>query len=292
MMARKVLTIFFVSSLLFIGCKPDLVVKRVDVTWDATEKKAEAEVANIGNKDAGNFLVYFNGEEDPISPNHKPQVRKDVPGLAKGDSIILEADFAPLAHPDNNNLGNVYKILVIADPKNQIEEKNENNNEMEAIIPAMGCVDFEQQTLGITYHVGDIFIDVGVEITIQQFQWGNGQWTNGGFAEIEILQRAGHQGKDIHVNNVNLDFEFGSPQENLSVSFGEYGGNLNINVNGAFRNFNNFSDINGTTLGGVTFTVTNGFGNDKGILSISGTISSFTIGGQELWIDHVCPGSN
>lgn len=234
-------------------------------------------------------MVYFNGVEDPVSPNRRPQVRNNIPTLAKGNSIILEADFAPLAHPDNNNLGNVYKILVLVDPKNTIEERNENNNEKEVPIPATDCVDFEQQVLNTVYHVGNIFTESGVEINIQSFDWGGGQWTNTGYAKIINGQLAGHTGQDIKVNNVNLSFNFGDPQESLSLRFGEYGGNLNININGDFRNFQNFADINGATIGGVTISVANGFGNDRGILQLSGTINSFAIGGQELCIDHVCP---
>lgn len=119
----------------FVGCAPDLVVKNVDVTWDAANKKAEAKIANIGNGDAGNFMVYFNGDENPVSPNRRPQVSHNVPGLAKGASITLYADFAPLAHPDNNNLGNVFKITVLVDPKGMVKESNENNNTQEKPIP-------------------------------------------------------------------------------------------------------------------------------------------------------------
>ena len=114
------------------GCKPNLIVNNLDVTWDETNKKANAEIANIGKKDAGNFLVYFNGDENPVSPDRRPQVSHNVPGLAQGASVVLESDFAPLAHPDNNNLGNVYKITVIADPKNMVKESNENDNTKDA----------------------------------------------------------------------------------------------------------------------------------------------------------------
>jgi len=114
---------------------PDLVVKNLDVTWDAANKKAKAKIANIGNRDAGNFLVYFNGDEDPKSTNHIPQVRQNVPGLAKGASITLNANFALLAHPDNNNLGNIYQITVVADPKGMVKESNESNNTKEKPIP-------------------------------------------------------------------------------------------------------------------------------------------------------------
>ncbi len=58
-----------------------------------------------------------------------------MPGFAKGASITLNADFAPLAHPDNNNLGNVNKITVMADLKGMVKESNENNNTKEKPVP-------------------------------------------------------------------------------------------------------------------------------------------------------------
>jgi hypothetical protein len=122
-------------SLGMVGCKPDLTVESLDITWDETEKSAMAEISNIGNADAGKFLVYFNPEEDPVSSNHRPQVSVPVPSLAKGVTITINADFEPLAHPDNDSLANVFKVVVIADPKNMVEESNEANNEMEQPLP-------------------------------------------------------------------------------------------------------------------------------------------------------------
>ena len=109
--------------------------KTWDATDDAADKEATAVIANIGNRDAGAFMVYFNGEESPVSPNRRPQVRHRVDGLAKGESITLEADFAPLAHPDNNNLRNVREICVLVDPKHTVEESNENNNDRCVPVP-------------------------------------------------------------------------------------------------------------------------------------------------------------
>ena len=129
-------TLLFVV-LLFIcaKCKPDLVVKDLNVTWDENNKKATAKIVNIGCENAGNFMVYFNCEEDPVSSNHRPQVSHNIAGLARGASIYLTADFAPLAHPNNNNLGNVFKITVTVDPKNMVDESDENNNVQETPIP-------------------------------------------------------------------------------------------------------------------------------------------------------------
>lgn len=131
-------SLFILSLLFFAGCKADLTVTKLEVNWDATDatiKHANARIQNIGFKDAGMFMVYFNAEENPVSPNRRPQVSHQVDGLAKGDYVDLEANFALLAHPDNANLANVYKIVVIADPKDMVEELNENNNSKEMPVP-------------------------------------------------------------------------------------------------------------------------------------------------------------
>ena len=53
-------------------------------------------------------------------------------------------------------------------------------------------------------------------------------------------------------------------------------------------NFQNFDDIYGMSFDGVTVEGSNGPGEAKGILKLSGLIETFVIGGQELWLDDVC----
>ena len=146
-------------------------------------------------------------------------------------------------------------------------------------------IGFEDLILGTTYHVGDTFTTSGVPVTVKPFQWSNGQWTNDGFTRVENGGMAGGSGNEMAVCNVNLDFGSGISINGLSLLFGEYGGNLNIEINGDFRNFNNFSDINGLTIGGVNVSVID-FGDSKGRLTLTGLIEQFAVGGQELWIDN------
>jgi subtilase family serine protease len=118
--------LFMILLFVVVGCKPDLAVE--NVSWDGPTKTATASVKNIGKGDAGNFMVYFNGDENPVSQDYRPQVSHSVPGLTKGQSITLTAPFGPLARPENHNLRNVYQITVIADPKDMVKESNEGNN--------------------------------------------------------------------------------------------------------------------------------------------------------------------
>ncbi|UCH96304.1 MAG: hypothetical protein JSV88_05470 [Candidatus Aminicenantes bacterium] len=152
------------------------------------------------------------------------------------------------------------------------------------------CVDFEDPGLGTVYSVGNTFTDSGATITVKAFQWSNNIWTNNGNAEVINLNCAGGSGQEIRVNNVNLAFDFGGPKAGLTLLFSERGGNVNIEVNGDFRNVGNFNNVV-SPIGGVNFVCTGAgcTGGGQGSIKLTGNINSFRIGGQEFCIDNVCP---
>lgn len=167
-----------------------------------------------------------------------------------------------------------------------------------ATVTVVACIDFESLALGEEFNVGDIFVDSGVIIHVLPFQWESSSWTTEGYARVYDGGYAGVSGKEMNLNNVNLGLQFSSTLRGLSLNFGEYGGNLNIQINDEFKNFQYFDDINGTTIGGVNISIINGSGDEKGRIILSGEMNTFKfqekdftflIGGQELWIDHVCP---
>jgi hypothetical protein len=150
------------------------------------------------------------------------------------------------------------------------------------------CINFGGLPLNRIYTVGNAFVASGTGITVRSFVWGNGISTNRGFAQVQNRGLAGGSGNEMAVNNASLAFRLRGRTRALMLRFGEYGGNLNITINGHFVNFNNFADINGASISGVNVSVTNGLGNDIGQLVLTGPITSFAIGGQELWIDDMC----
>ncbi len=150
------------------------------------------------------------------------------------------------------------------------------------------CIDFESPALGTTYNVGDVFTDSGATMTVKQFQWSNSNWTGGGHASTGNAGLAGGSGQELATNNVNVAVGFPVTPNVIHLNFGEYGGNLNLEVNGDFQEFDDFAGIHGTTIGGATVSVTNGFGNDQGTLMLTGEVNSFAVGGQELVVDEIC----
>ncbi|MBT3377501.1 MAG: hypothetical protein HN742_33070 [Lentisphaerae bacterium] len=151
------------------------------------------------------------------------------------------------------------------------------------------CIDFEDLTLATQYVVGDTFTTCGADVTAAAFQWSNGLWTSDGYAQVDNQGFAGGSGQDMWANNITLEIDFGSPVPGIIMRYGEHGGNLNIEINGTFQEFEDFADIDGTVIGGSYVAVQNVVG-DLGELTVAGPVNSFAIGGQELWIDDICPG--
>jgi len=133
------------------------------------------------------------------------------------------------------------------------------------------------------------------------FFWGNGQATTGGFARIDSQGYAHGSNNEAGLSNVNVCFRALPYTPSISLvefAFGEYGGNLNLMVNGQLVNFGNFQDIHQQVIGGVTVDVLfGGGGQDYGKIVLLGNMSEqyyganlwghLAIGGQELWIDDL-----
>lgn len=140
-----------------------------------------------------------------------------------------------------------------------------------------------------------------MDIAAHPFAWVSGVTTTSGQATTEVGGRAGGSGTEIHVNNIHLSVSigFGQVMKAARITFGEYGGNVNLTVDGVTANVGDLASLNGTTMGGVIVSVpTGGFGNDMGVLELTGTmpdqaagLGQFAIGGQELWIDDICYGT-
>ena len=156
------------------------------------------------------------------------------------------------------------------------------------------CFEFEDQDAKLVLRVGDTTpatSSTGNSVTVvgAPFTWSNGQVTQEGSAAIRSNGQAGHTGNEFAVNNILLKF---IPHESfpngVSILFGEYGGNVNLEVNGELANVSNFSELSGTSLGGAQILVTGGTGQGLGELHIIGELKEFRIGGQELFVDHLC----
>ncbi len=171
--------------------------------------------------------------------------------------------------------------------------------------PTLVCESLDSLPTGLTVVNGappvNSFQPPLMDIAAHPFTWSSGITTSSGLATTEGGGRAGGTGTEIHVNNIHLSVSigFGQVMQSARLRFGEYGGNVNLSVNGVTANVPDLAKLNGATLGGVTVSVpTGGFGNDMGVLELTGTmpdqpsgLGQLAIGGQELWIDDICYGT-
>jgi hypothetical protein len=146
---------------------------------------------------------------------------------------------------------------------------------------------FDDLPLHLPWYVGDTFTSQGVDFEVAPFQWPNGTMYNGGkvFADDKLL--ACGDVWDLLTNNANVYVLFPTPQtQNIGWNFGEYGGNINLMINGDFRNVDNYLDLHGLMVGGVMVQImVGGGGNDCGRIELIGVVEKLMIGGQEHWID-------
>jgi len=141
---------------------------------------------------------------------------------------------------------------------------------------------------GQQFTPGDTFTTEGVDFAVSDFTAGGGQTTSG-FVEVVDSSQAGGFADELQINNVNIEPEIDQTLDGLSLMYGEFGGNLNLEINGEFENFDNFADINQTMIGGTdVFTGDVGTpGQSRGFMTVTGPINQFAIGGQELFVDNV-----
>ena len=147
---------------------------------------------------------------------------------------------------------------------------------------------YEDLTLGDVYLTGDTFVTGGILCNVRPFQYAGGSWTNGSVTVMNTGLACAAD-NELNCNNEVVEHDFASSigsMTDVSIQFGEYGGNINVSINGDFRNVGNFIDLDGMVVGGVLVTIPyGGLGNDCGKMVLDGTVHTLALGGQELWID-------
>jgi hypothetical protein len=151
-------------------------------------------------------------------------------------------------------------------------------------------VDFDDLTLGATYSTGQTFVSRGVTFEVGQY--------NGLAGEVEVAEaiRAPGTGLEIRLEKEE-QLIIHLPAGTTAVSFG-YGAfccDTGIVVNGlatplADPDGHNFRALDGTMLGDVSINVDwtdAGGDNERGIMTLQGTITTFAVSGTFFAIDDV-----
>ena len=293
-----VLSVLLAAAFMFMlsSCcqNPDLVIKNLEVDWNSNTQQVSFELHNIGTTDAGTFMVYINLEEDPESPNHRPQRREEVTGLAAGEMLeFTDLDLSYLAHSDNNLLGNVKAIEVLADPKNRIPECKEDNNAERKELPALypDCIletNFESLAAGTTYPVGATISSDGMNFLLADFTATDGTTiSSGNITVADADPDPAIENNQLFFTSINMELVLEEPVSYISMDVTYGGSNYNLNINGDSRNEEMWSLLGSFTFDGVEVKV-GPIDEDAVELEFEGNITSFAIGAGQLVVDNIC----
>ena len=138
-------------------------------------------------------------------------------------------------------------------------------------------IDFETLPASTSFNVGDIVAPLPVFVTVEDISGGTAFVTSG---------FAGGSGQEIGIQNVSLNFDFG-PLDGLSMQFGEGTSNSNVSivVNGMTVSGAGFAGLAGPVGGATLFVVPTGI--NTGALFFMGNISTFAIGGEDIYLDNI-----
>ena len=125
---------------------------------------------------------------------------------------------------------------------------------------------YEDLALHDYYTVMDTESSDSVSMTFRPFIWSDGTPHSGGYGQVIDGGFACQADNEMQLNNISCVYDFASSigaQSHVRFAFGEYGGNINLAVNGDLRNVDDFRDLDGLVIGGATFKLASGgYGND------------------------------
>ena len=149
--------------------------------------------------------------------------------------------------------------------------------------PEEKCADFDDLTGGTDYYVGNTCITRGYTVEFKKYFWSSGTGTVDGNAQVMTAGMAGGTGLEMGLFNINADINIagGTPVPCVTFWFGEYGGNVNLEINADLRNVANLSDLDGAVIGGVAVDVIS-LSDGKGMVELQGPVSQLAVGGQSL----------
>lgn len=153
--------------------------------------------------------------------------------------------------------------------------------------------DFSVPAPGTSYVFGDSLTPNGSTVEFKRFQWSSGVWTATGVATVFATDNAGGSANELNLNNINLRIIPDTPAVYATYKYADFGGNVNLGVNGDLRNTADLIDVDGDVVGGCDISVTETAipGGVQGEVDIDCpdpvVIEKFGIGGQEFFIDEI-----
>lgn len=166
-----------------------------------------------------------------------------------------------------------------------------------AVLAQPAIIDFDSIAPGTVYGnpVGDmpgdlVLTEDGIDMSVEDFTLGMFV----GFFSAEVggpVTASAFPTQALDINNINVKFDFsnvGFSVTSVSFLYADFGGEENLGVNGTVLELGLLSSAP-AMIGGVNVNVTEVAisGGVRGMVTLTGPISTVTVGGQEFGIDEV-----
>ncbi|MEE2906421.1 MAG: hypothetical protein VX527_01170 [Planctomycetota bacterium] len=153
---------------------------------------------------------------------------------------------------------------------------------------AVANPDFEDKTPGTVYPIGHSDVSNDINYYFTAFEEEPGVYWYAGLGEIQSLGVAcfAYPGNVLKLRNTFVTFDYegsGEPPASRKLTFGWYGGAVNLAVNDDRCWAANPSSLP-ATLGDCSITVTS-IDYSCHTIEINGAVNKLGIGGQEFWVD-------
>jgi hypothetical protein len=149
------------------------------------------------------------------------------------------------------------------------------------------CVEFDTLPTR-SYKAHEFLQEEGVVMTIEPLLPLEAKAAPAELAEIELYGDDFAPIQRLRLQNASLRFNAPSFPAGLSLLFSHLRGNLRLEINGQSEEFTSFKSLDDRNIGNVKLSVQPET-DFSGRVEFIGKIETFAIGGQELWLDTVCP---
>jgi hypothetical protein len=150
------------------------------------------------------------------------------------------------------------------------------------------CYSAEPLADGLGYHVRNGISVNGRSLQFVSFTSPAGQ-TLAGRGEVKTRNVGGIPTKGFQLDKISARLTSQTAPTNVTVRYVDFGGGVNLHINGETTTAARLRDLDGRTIAGVVVRVQETQGLPRiGTLQLTGAAPSFTIGGNQLLLREAC----
>jgi hypothetical protein len=151
------------------------------------------------------------------------------------------------------------------------------------------CYSAESVPDGMSYHVRNGILTADYAFHFVSFTAPDGSSLEG-TAKVTSRNVNGTSVKGVELTRIAVRLGETSSPGTITIQFADFGGGVNLRINGVAVVAASFGQLNGRQIGGATVTVQQTAPGPArvGTLRLTGSLASVTVGGQSLLLTQAC----